>query len=228
MSFRYYLYISDSKVDQLLSQIDPAFTGERSVEINVNLPGLGGKRTTGSSVGTDRIARLERVVRYLHDHGDLGSVDEPGQFFWGMLPMRWAFLPSRPDLVFFAGRTNGTVLGLGGSARHVLGAPPEAGGAGIPLSVPPALLQELAVASELEDEHLLDAVDDAFDDELGGGFDGEDLRALGIVCRAVDRTRGPAQNVEFVAKRLLHGPSPLARADASVLLGSPVYVALVD
>jgi hypothetical protein len=39
---------------------------------------------------------------------------------------------------------------------------------------------------------------------------------------------GPAQNVEFVAKRLLHGPSPVPGDDRSVLLGSPVYVALFD
>ncbi|MBE1537035.1 hypothetical protein H4W34_006868 [Actinomadura algeriensis] len=46
------------------------------------------------------------------------------------------------------------------------------------------------------------------------------------------RLRGPVQLMEFVAKRLLCGPSPYPELDAGqerhVLLGSPLYVALVD
>jgi hypothetical protein len=47
------------------------------------------------------------------------------------------------------------------------------------------------------------------------------------VHRANEAMPGPDQNLEFVAKRLLHGPSPTSPG-VDVLLGSPLYVALVD
>ncbi|WP_416351752.1 DUF7019 family protein [Streptomyces rochei] len=50
---------------------------------------------------------------------------------------------------------------------------------------------------------------------------------MGRVERAVARLRWPAQNVEFVAKRLLHGESPDGTG-TSVLLGTPLYAAVVD
>ncbi|MFF7144808.1 DUF7019 family protein [Streptomyces nodosus] len=217
MSFRYYLYISDSKVDMLLPQIDPGFTARRTSEIGVDLKVLTAKRT-GGAVSADRTARLERVLRYLQDFGDLGSVDEPGQFFWGLLPMRWGPFPGQvePSPVFFGGRTDRTVVGLGGSSRHLLGSAP---GGGAMFSLMPPLLRGLGTESDLEDEILVDTVNG----------DQEDRSALAVVQRAVERLKGPAQNVEFVAKRLLDGDSPYPESvGMSVLLGSPVYVALVD
>jgi hypothetical protein len=51
------------------------------------------------------------------------------------------------------------------------------------------------------------------------------MRANGVL-------RGPAQTVEFVARRMLHGPCPypelVPRDDMTVLLASPLYGALVD
>lgn len=112
---RYYLYISDSKVDMLLSQIDPALTRKSMSELSLNLKIFGAKRGVESPAGADRIARLERVVRHLEDYGDLGSVDEPGQFFRGMLPMRWGPF-YQTSLVYFGGHTKHTVVGLGDRA----------------------------------------------------------------------------------------------------------------
>lgn len=213
MSFRYYLYISDSKVDMLLPQIDPSARTRSRSEFGVNLKVLTTKRVT-EQAADQRISRLERVVTYLGDHGDLGDVTEPGQFFWGLLPLRWGPFPSKGDssLVFFGGRDDRTVVGLGGSARHVLGSPPELDGHVIARSQLPGLLDGLGVSSELEDEYVADAVD--------GDLDRADRATLARVREAVGELRGPAQNMEFVAKRLLHGDN--------VVLGSPVYVALVD
>jgi hypothetical protein len=213
MSFKYYLYISDSKVDMLLPQIDPAAGAGTRNEFGVNLKVLTAKRVT-QQAADQRVARLERVVSYLQEHGDLGDVAEPGQFFWGLLPLRWGPFPRKAEssLVFFGGRDERTVVGLGGSVRHVLGSPPESGWQAIPRSQLPGLLDGLGISSELEDEYVADAVD--------GDLDRAEEATLSRVREAVDALRGPAQNMEFVAKRLLHGDD--------VLLGSPVYVALVD
>lgn len=213
MSFRYYLYISDSKIDMLLPQIDPAFAGRRGAEIGVSLSVLSLKRTA-EHAGNDRTGRLERVVRHLHDHGDLGSVDEPGQFFWGMLPVRWGRFPAAASLVFAGGRSGDTVVGLGGSGRHLVGSVPGVDQQDAAWSQLPPMLDGLA--SDLEDELVTEAA--------GTSMDHADSAALATVNHAVDRLTGPAQNVEFVAKRLLHGELD----GTPVLLGSPVYIALVD
>ncbi|MDT0467787.1 DUF7019 family protein [Streptomyces gibsoniae] len=225
MSFRYYLYISDSKVNMLLSQIDPGFAARRTTELGVNLQMVAAKRTV-EPPAADRFSRLERVVHHLKDHGDLGSVDEPGRFFRGVLPMRWGAMPgdADPSLVFLGGWDDRNVVGLGGSARHLLGAVPGVAESRASSSLMPTMLSQLGAASELEDELVVDAVDD--------GFARADRAALTTVHRAVRRLNAPAQKVEFIAKRLLHGTSPGGdfdpREGMSVLLGSPIYVAQAD
>ncbi|MGH3343928.1 MAG: DUF7019 family protein [Carbonactinosporaceae bacterium] len=214
MSFRYYLYVSDAKVDMLLSQIDPAWSRKRVTELSVGLSVAGAKHTS-ETTGTDRIARLERVVRNLEEHGDLGDVDEPGQYVHGELPMQWGSIGDG-DTVYFGGRTERTVVGLGGSTGHALSTVPAAPPPQHRLSgsLMPSLLDQLAALAPGE------AVDDA------------DADALAIVVQANASLRGPAQTVEFVAKRLLYGPSPYpelnTRPDMAVLLGSPLYVALAE
>lgn len=211
VTFRYYVFISDSKVDMLLPQIDPGRSraGKRTTELKVNLSVLSAKVTSDSSGGGDRIARLERVVRYLADFGDLGTVDEPGQFFAGIMPMRWGpFLET--SLVYFAGEQDDVVVGLGGSGKHVLGAPAESEKGSPGGSNTPWLLKGLAADPEISEL-------------LGVGQDSDD-NVLRAVTFAGAEMPGPEQNVEFIAKRLLHG-----RVDGkSVILGSPLYAAVAD
>ncbi|GAA3811026.1 DUF7019 family protein [Streptomyces phyllanthi] len=212
MSVRYYLYVSDAKVDMMLAQIDPAYARKRVTEFSIGLTVAGAKRTV-EAVGPDRFTRLERVLRHLEDHADLGTVDEPGQYVHGVLPMQWSVIGDG-DTVYFGGRTERTVVGLGGSAGHVLGTvagepPPQTR---LSASVPPVLLDRLAAPAQQD----------------GTG----DPDALATVVQANGVLRGPAQTVEFVAKRMLYGPCPYPElqrgGDMAVLLGSPLYVALVD
>ncbi|MFJ9785079.1 DUF7019 family protein [Amycolatopsis sp. NPDC101161] len=216
LSFRYYLYVSDSKVDMLLAQMDPAFTRKRTTEVSLNLKIFGGKRASEAPAGGERTARLQRVVRYLEDHGDLGTVDEPGQFFWGLMPLRWGPFPAEPTLAYFGGSAEGTVVGLGGSGNHFLGAAPAAAPA-IPRSLTPSLLAGLRADPGIG----------ALAETIKHPDDEHHRTALAAVHRANEAMPGPEQNLEFVAKRLLHGPSPTT-AGTRVLLGSPLYVALVD
>lgn len=216
MSFHYYLYISDSKIDMLLPQIDPAYTTKRGSEVGVSLSVLSFKKTA-EQPGHNRTARLERVLRHLQDHGDIGSIDHPGQFFGGLLPVQWGRFPGAASMVFAGGRTDQTMIALGGSGRHLLGAVPNIDQADPAWSHLPPLLDGLA--SDLEDEILVEAAE-----QPGDHLDRGDLTALATVRQAVERLNGPAQNVEFVAKRLLHG----TLEGQPVLLGSPLYLALID
>ncbi|MGH8919364.1 MAG: DUF7019 family protein, partial [Actinomycetes bacterium] len=203
--------------DMLLPQVDPAFTRTRSSEAQFNLKIFSAKRAV-SSADVDRTARLERVIRHLEDHGALGTVDEPRQFFWGSLAVQWGPFAADPALVYFGGRTAHTILGLGGSSSHVLGpALDPAHDQGLRYSLTPWMLNGLAADPEIKT--LL---------ETGKGR--PERAALEAVELANDSLRGPEQKVEFVAKRLPHGPSPYSGSPVgmSVLLGSPLYVALVD
>jgi hypothetical protein len=219
VSTNYYVYISDSKVDMLLQQIDPGSTKDHQTELSIGLKMFGGRRTATAAQGSDQIARLDRVVRHLSDTRSVGSLDAPESFFWGLMPMRSRVIQTEfgGPLVFFGGTWEGMPVGLGGSARHLLvpGAPESGVGMG---SMAPALLDGIA-SSELEDELVVDTVED----EIDG-----DLNALETVRKAVADLRGLTQNVEFVAKRLLHGETGGPDAPQPVLLGTPLYVALVD
>ncbi|MFE1959699.1 DUF7019 family protein [Streptomyces sp. NPDC059479] len=215
MDLRYYLYVSDSKVDMLLSQIDPSFDRKQTSEVAVDLKLVSARH--GWERQSDRFRRLDRVVRHLEKRGRLTSVDEPGTFFRGQLAMRWGVLADGDDssLVFFGGRTDRTVVALGGSRTHVLGASHATGDApSLSRSMLPSMLGGLEAHPA-----------------IGALVNGNDLEQSGTpstVCRAVSALQGPAQTVEFVAKKLLHEPNPDPDGGSMVLLGSPVYVALVD
>ncbi|NBH02912.1 SAVMC3_10250 family protein [Amycolatopsis sp. SID8362] len=205
MSARYYIYISDSKVDMLLPQIDPGFASKRSTEVGVNLQLLTGKHKRDSD--PDRVSRLERVVRHIDDFLDVGTIDEPGQYFRGRLDVRWQQMPG---FEYFAGATEDTVVGLGGSSGHVIGGAVPKDDAVIAPSMLPGMVRGLSAL----------AADDA------------PASALELAYLANRNARGEEQEVEFVAKRLRHGPSPYPELDGGravqVLVGSPLFVALAE
>ena len=222
MSLRFYLYISDGKVDQLLPQVARSFGDRRRTEFRGGFKGLGARYEREDAAGTDRVLRLQEALNKLEQNADVGPVEEPRAYVHGRMAMRWDVLTAGDDssLVFFGGRDVGTVVGLGGSVRHVVGARPDAQGHGqLSPSVLPGMLRGLRT-----DAHGIDAFED------GEGETDADAAefALWAVLRAVDALRGPVQNVEFVAKRLLHGPVRQSEDAVPVVLGSPLYVALTD
>lgn len=229
MPLRYYLYISDSKVDMLLPQIAPRLAAKRTSEVDVDVKVVTVKRTIETQ-DEGRIARLERVVAHLEKRGDLGTVDEPAEYFTGRLPMRWGPFPGdgSSSLVFFGGETQRTLLGLGGSGRNLIGSLPNPNdGIGISSSSLPSILGSLDAASDADDEAVVEAAGAGRDARYQG-----DHAAFVTVHRGVRRLPGPSQTIEFIAKRLLRGPSPFPESDPSedmsVLLGSPIYAALAD
>lgn len=220
---RYYLYISDVKVEMLLAQIDPDFDRKATTEASASVKLFSIRRNVEARV-PDRTARLERVLRYLEETGQVGSVDEPRAFFKGVLPMQWGPLRSESggSLVYFGGRTERTVLGLGGAGHHVLGGSPSQVQEFAPSSTP-GVVAGLAAAFAAEGTANPDGPQST---------QGAEQPALAWVYTAGRLLRGPRQSVDFVARRLLSGPSPYPELDGrpgvQVLLGSPLYVALTD
>lgn len=99
---RFYQYISDAKVDMLLSQL-----------------GLTG-------VPEDRALRCELVEEHLRRTEIVGTLDVPQGWFGGTMDMRWGpYWPDAPPdsryAVWFAGTSGRSAIFLGGSSVHLLG-----------------------------------------------------------------------------------------------------------
>lgn len=203
---KYYLYISDSKVNMLYAQSRPGR--------EANNP--------------DSIYKLDAVLAHLARAGLIGTIDEPKEYFAGAMPMRWGpcvfpYLPEKltltsSPLVYFGGSTKTTVVGLGGSANHVIG---EVGSAktGLHSCLPGFIFQ---LRHELGESLPMKLP--SMDDTPG---------ALMAVYMATMYGKGPSQELEFVAKRLAYGPLPSMwfserKTDdkEKILVGTPLYVAM--
>ncbi len=219
MSLRYYLYISDTKVDMLLAQIDERARRKIATQAKIDLKVLSAGRTSEVLTGDDRVARLEAVTRWMETNADVGTVEEPGTYFQGCMMMSWGPLGPNDGPVYFGGVTETAFVGLGGSRHHIIGNT-DGRSQITSQSAMPFLLAALAPETDDPTSRATTA---------GAANEAGALQAVHLATQAMN---GPPQLVEFVAKRLLVGPSPYPQRDPqpgmSVLLGSPLYVAQVD
>ena len=106
---KYYIYVSDSKIDMLYPQI-----------VNLALKDSQSNQKT-------RYDKLNVIIKHIEKQYGVGTVDSPKEYFKGVLPMRWGpygFVPpgESNNFIYFGGKTtSGTILGLGGSIHHLIG-----------------------------------------------------------------------------------------------------------
>ena len=97
---RYYLYISDSKLDMLFEQIDPSVLKRISAEVKVDLKLASLTLRGAESSGPTRIVKLRIVERYIDAHHNVGTIQTPGcEYFRGQMDMIWGV----DDAVLFHG-----------------------------------------------------------------------------------------------------------------------------
>lgn len=196
---KYYLYISDSKVNMLYAQ-----------------------RGSGADTRCNSNDKLDAVLADLARAERIGTVDQPKEYFAGTMPMRWGpcAFPASPQLtpsplVYFGGETETTIVGLGGSATHVIG---EVGSttAGLHSCLPYFILQ---LRRELGESLPVD---------IPLEFGDPSLMAVFVATTA---GKGPSQELEFVAKRLAYGSlsgkwGHSEENAKNILVGTPLYVAM--
>jgi hypothetical protein len=247
---KYFIYVSDTKVDMLYGQIPRSLKDKIAGELKVDLHLVSASIKERDAEET-RYSKLSVVTDYIDKHCEVGTIDYPGSYFKGTLDMNWGNVGgegSSERIIFFVGSTERSILGLGGSPWHVLGnvrptSPTDINSSGA------YLLHALSKDLALQDPAL-----EKWASEKIGGTSEEyvESRALGMVVSAWraltfnfsdpnlvpgDKApQFPKQRLEFLAKRILHGGRPERTADASyhpsqdrfVLLGSPIYVSQAD
>ena len=218
MSLKYYLYVSDTKLDMLFAQLPRRLLDDVAGELKLDLKILAVSLKQGASEPT-RYSKLALVCRYLEKHERIGSIDAPEAYFRGSAVVRWGPFGGFNDqrLIYFGGATEATVFGLGGSPEHVIGAP--GGTATHASSVTPCLTAILCEDLALEPPTDLDI--------SGLSIRQMQPSAIDATRLATERMQGVEQHVEFLARRLLYQPKAEG-FQKGVLLGSPIYVALHD
>jgi hypothetical protein len=227
---KYYVYISDSKVDMLAAQVPLGFRERIAAELKVDLKVFSVSLAQVPSEET-RYSKVALVARHLDEEGLVGTVDEAAGYVAGVLPMHWGpwihhdyghYDPDVP-MVWFAGETEQTAVGLAGSMKHLLGETerslPEGGiyptftsfsNFSAILSV--LVLEEGGGGSEVEPSETADAI--------------SAIRQLTQRGVGAGRTMDIApQPLEFLARRLFEATGEDGKR---VLLGSPIYVAHAD
>jgi hypothetical protein len=215
---KYYIYVSDMKINMLYEQIPRDIRTRIAAEIKLDLKILSLTLKDKKSEKT-RYSKLDLIVDYIKKNFAVGTVDSPQSYFEGNLPMRWGpygggigpYRRSEPEVVYFGGSTSSTTLGLGGSLKHVIGSKGDSKSQSGSWTY--FLLSVLSKEFELQ--------------RFSIEYERPESPALDAVCFATKNMKGPKQNFEFLAKKLLCGTSMRFKCP-SVLLGTPIYVALAD
>src|SRR5436309_3024639 len=92
---KYYIYISDTKLDMLYPQIPKALLKRIASELSINLKLLGAEANIvakNDQSNETRYSKVKIVTEYIEKHLDVGSIDAPSTYFKGTLPMAWGTL----------------------------------------------------------------------------------------------------------------------------------------
>lgn len=230
---KYYVYVSDTKVDMIAAQVPRDFRRRIAAELKLDLKVFSISLAQAPSEET-RYSKVALVTRHLEEEGHVRSIDDPGEFFGGILPMHWGpfvhhgghdYVDGWP-MVWFGGETETTTLGLAGSRRHVIGEEasslPDTPGFRFTSYSGHSAVLDILVADQKGRE--------TSETGAAGAAGPDDYRPLVVLAtkaalKAVKADGIPAPRLEFVARRLFQG---VDEGGKSVLLGSPIYVAYAD
>jgi hypothetical protein len=90
---RYYLYISDTKLNMLFDQIDQGILKRISAEVKVDFKVASLTLREADNPALTRAAKLRIVERYIDLHHNVGTISEPGhEYFRGTADISLAYL----------------------------------------------------------------------------------------------------------------------------------------
>jgi hypothetical protein len=206
LPIRYYVYISQTKLEILLPQIPARLLPSLEAEIKVNVGVLAaGVRKSVSDPSPELAAKAGVLSDYLDKQsGWVGTVADPGRFVKGVAPLQYGVMQDyAAELVFFGGVVDGVKLALIGSPASLIGAAADATANHSLNYYVLKFLRDNAERTQGSSERERYEYEQAIDDALGVGV--------------LPPTR---HKLEFLAKVVFHNDN--------VLVATPIYVALAD
>ena len=211
---RYYIYISQTKVEMLVPQIPRSYLRSLEAEIKVNVaPVAVGVKKPASAPSPELTAKTNVLSDYLEKKkGWVGTVASPGRYVKGVASLQYGVLRSyflkEGRLAFFgSGDVDGVKVGLIGSAASLVGTPDTDADADHSLNS----YQLMFLGNVAEEDSL---------EEIAAMVRNHDVaaRVLDVVFEV--GVLPHQHRLEFLAKPLLH--------DEGLLVATPIYVAFAD
>jgi hypothetical protein len=208
---RFYVYVSDAKLEMLHAQIPGKRRDRIATELKLDLKLISLSLSELPSE-ENRYSKLAVVTNYLESEGQVGTIDVPNAYLRAKVVMTWGQPQSATetdDTVYFAADTGPLLVLLAGSPKHLVG------GTAPSFDTPSGSLTPQILRS-LRRFQRKDAAPDA-------------ESAAELVEHAVRWHVGADDTLEFLARRLLHDTGARSgRKSKPIFLGSPVWVSLTD
>jgi uncharacterized protein DUF7019 len=219
---RYYMYISNAKVDMLFPQVPGAIQQKIATKFGFDLKFLQGSFGTERSSFDSLVARLEAVEQHLMAGDDVGSPGDLTPWLQGVVDSR--FLDIGDGALLFLVDSTSSVLGLGGSAKHLVGAT-----AGTPTSIAHSFLhsltRQLTFLTEKAPQHLLSGDEEWLRRYVALGVYQKFDAWISVMNWARLHPTSPVQRIRFLAKRLV---TQFAGDGTGFTLATPLFVAMAD
>lgn len=214
---RYYIYISNAKVDMLLPQVPGALQKKVSAKLGFDIKLLSGSIETQRETLDNRIARLAVVEEYLLSNEEIAAPDSSASWIRGTVDAK--FVDIGDGAILFVTENDDRIVALGGSAHHLVGASPPKR-IGIPFSMVPAFTQQLIKQAE-QPEEPQSAPKKTSDGRVSAGASREFVPWVGPLTWVLEHSKATAQRIEFLAKRLAGATTHKGQ---TITLASPLFV----
>lgn len=198
---RFYLYVSQTKVDMLLSQIPKIGIQSIAASLKIDLSIL--ELQVETTLDT-RLDKTRLVESYLRENAWVGDIDDGAEYVAGTMPLSWGEIEGT---VIFAGVRGGTGVAFTGSTHSLIGAEDRARKNGSLLAAAYAAVRGLMHETTKAE---------------GSGIISDVERLHEATRHAFDAL--PTQKLEFLAKRFVSRGTP----DQRLVLGSPIFVAMAE
>jgi len=124
---KYYIYISDAKIDMLYPQIPHDQKTSFAKELKIDLKLISASIKEEKEFKETKYSKAELVTKYIQNNCQVGTVDKPKEYIYNVLEMKWGlygkgfekdFGEGFSPIVFFGGETDSTIFFMAG--RHII------------------------------------------------------------------------------------------------------------
>ncbi len=232
---KYYLYLSEEKIEMLFQQLNSASADEREASIGFDWKLLKGSLKEKRETKANYFQKLEQVINELKKLDLVGDVGGDANYISGTLKMRWGTYgfghPDPLPITFWGYSTyefpfSGMALALAGSSYHLLGEQKEGGAHSHSLTGNMVNWFLNNLENEFTDEEI-----EILNKEKDNGHSLDEYDIANGTYLAATQISGQEAKYEFVAKVLhrSHWPEGFRMSDTNkVVLATPLYVALCE